>query len=444
MPRARHCAAPGAPGDRAEARDTGTGVRGIRAACESSDVTEVDEEVRARTLLAQLGAALVAAGQPVNEVEDDLVEAGQALGFPDVQIAAAPTGITLSLAPGSPATFVGRPGSLRLHQAADVREIRHHLVRGRLSPADALDRLAALRAQPRGHVGWAVGLGWVLCATRIALILQPTWPSVAIATIGGIAVVALVRATGSMPRFEALLPVAAAFVVACLVFAAARGGLVEAPLRTLLAPLAVLFPGALIVTAMAELVSGHMVAGTSRLGYGLVQMLLFTLGIVGASRVVPLTPDQLGNIRIDHIGWYAAPAGLLLVTIAVGLLESPKPRLLPWILVVLAITFGAQVAGQRLGGAFGGAFFGALAATVGSYAVEAIVPRLARLVVFLPSFWLLVPGSLGVLTATQVAVDPGRSADVLGVVGIVTAIALGLLLGTAIAQAVQGLRSRGR
>ena len=242
----------------------------------------------------------------------------------------------------------------------------------------------------------------------------------------------------------ALLPVAAAFAVSCLVFAATQHGLVEAPLRTLLAPLAVLFPGALIVTAMAELVSGHMVAGTSRLGYGLVQTLLFTLGIVFAARVFPLTSDQLTNVRINDIGWYAAPLGLVLVTIAIGLLESPPPRLLPWILLVLVLAFAAQVGGQHLAGATGGAFLGALVATLGSYGVELFVPRLARLVVFLPSFWLLVPGSLGVLAATQVAVDPTVQTDALRVVSIVTALALGLLLGSAIAQAIGGVRRRRR
>lgn len=176
----------------------------------------------------------------------------------------------------------------------------------------------------------------------------------------------------------------------------------------------------------------------------MVQTLLFTLGIVFAARVFPLTSDQLTNVRINDIGWYAAPLGLVLVTLAIGLLESPPPRLLPWILLVLVLAFAAQVGGQHLAGATGGAFLGALVATLGSYGVELFVPRLARLVVFLPSFWLLVPGSLGVLAATQVAVDPTVQTDALRVVSIVTALALGLLLGSAIAQAIGSLLRRRR
>lgn len=409
----------------------------------SADPADSPDESQARTLLAHLGAALVGAGQPVNEVEEDLKEVASAHGFPDAQIAAAPTGVTLTLAVGSPSTFAANPGNLRLDQASEVREVRHLLARGRLRPDAAMARLAVLRAQPPHVPTWLANLGWILCAVGIALILQPMWSGVAVAALGGVAVVILVRLTARTPRLAPMLPVVAAFAVACLVFAATQHGLVEAPLRTLLAPLAVLFPGALIVTAMAELVSGHMVAGTARLGYGLVQTLLFTIGIVAASRVFPLTSEQLTNVRINDIGWYAAPLGLVLVTLAIGLLESPPPRLLPWILVVLVLAFLAQVSGQQVGGAVGGAFFGALVAVLGSYTVELFRPRLARLVVFLPSFWLLVPGSLGVLAATQSAVDPTAQTDVLGVVGIVSAIALGLLLGSAIAQAIGGvLRQR--
>jgi threonine/serine exporter ThrE len=72
-------------------------------------------------LLAYLGAAMVATGQPVSDVEDELAEVGAALGYPDVQIAASPTGVMLNLASGAPATFESVKGGLCLDQAADRR-----------------------------------------------------------------------------------------------------------------------------------------------------------------------------------------------------------------------------------------------------------------------------------------------------------------------------------
>ena len=65
--------------------------------------------------------------------------------------------------------------------------------------------------------------------------------------------------------------------------------------------------------------------------------------------------------------------------------------------------------------------------------------------VFLPSFWLLVPGSLGLLSTTQLAVRADGAADTLtGVLGVVSAIALGLLVGSAVAQSVRDVVRRAR
>lgn len=66
-----------------------------------------------RTLLAHLRVAMVAAGQTVSDIEDELMEVSARLGYPDLQIAAAPTGVTLNLASGQPATYEAVNGSLR-------------------------------------------------------------------------------------------------------------------------------------------------------------------------------------------------------------------------------------------------------------------------------------------------------------------------------------------
>ncbi|HEY5822071.1 MAG TPA: threonine/serine exporter family protein [Propionibacteriaceae bacterium] len=405
------------------------------------NTTDTDDAVR--TLLAFLGAAMVATGQPVCDVEDELTEVSVALGYPDVQIAAAPTGLTLNLASGQPATYESVNGQLRLDQAAEVRRIRYQLAHGLVSVSQAQADLLSLRDQPPRYPAWLANLGWIGIATGIALILQPGWANVAFAAVGAVVVIFLFRMGQRFSLIATLLPTLAAFSLACLVFAAANAGWVEGPLRTLLPPLAVLLPGALLVTAMSELAAGDMVAGSSRLVFGLVQLLLFTLGIVAATRVVPIAAGELTNVRVDELGWWAAPVGLVLISIGIGVLESPPLRLLPWISLGLVLAFVAQTLGQHLGGATLGSFLGALAASLGASLVEAIKPTLPRMVVFLPSFWLLVPGSLGLVSTTQLAVNPaGEGANAVGVVSVVCAIALGLLVGAAVARSIRGAVGR--
>ena len=402
-------------------------------------------DLQVRRLLVALAAAMVATGQPVSDVEDEVVEVAGRLGFPDAQVAAGPTGVTVSVGSGEPATYQSVKGALRLDQAAEVRTIRYQLVASAVSIEQAISALLALGARPSRYPVWVANLGWVAITTGIALILQPGRANVAVAVVAGALVVGLFRLGQRFRLISTLLPTLAAFLVACLVFAGLEAGLLEGPLRTLLPPLAVLLPGALIVTAMSELATGDMVAGTSRLVFGVVQLLLFTLGIVAAARLFAVPSSELTNLRVDELGWWAAPLGLVLITVGIGLLESPSLRLLPWIALTLVLAFAAQSLGQVLSGPVLGSFAGALAASLGASGVEAVRPTLPRLVVFLPSFWLLVPGSLGLLSTTQLAVDPAGSAEaVLGVLGVVTAIALGLLVGAAVAQSVRGAVRRAR
>jgi uncharacterized membrane protein YjjP (DUF1212 family) len=402
-----------------------------------------DLESRTRTLLAHLGTAMVATGEPVHEVEEELALASTHLGFPDVQIAAAPTGITLNLYSGGAASYQAAPRTLRLDQAVDIRRILYQLLRDELDTEEAISQLLELWTKPPRFPGWLVTVGAVGVATGIALIVQPGVGNIVLSAVAALLVTGMARLAQRNELLSTLLPTVAAFVVATLVFLAANAGLLDGSLRTLLPPLAVLLPGALLVTGMSELAAGDMVAGASRLIFGVVQLLLLSLGVVTAVKVLGVLPDDLGNIRVHGLGWWAAPVGLLLISVAVCLLESVSLRLLPGITVVLVLAFSAQLFGQRLGDAALGSFLGAIAASLGASLIEAVLPRQPRLVVFLPAFWLLVPGSLGLLSVTQLAVSPSQvTTTVFDVITLVCAIALGLLVGSAVARSVRGLTRR--
>ena len=396
-------------------------------------------EVTARTVLARLGAAMIATGQPAHEIEEELGAVGARLGHPRIQASVAPTGLILSLRSGEPATYESVDGSVRLDQASEVRRIRHQLVAGELGAADALEQLSALRARPARYPSWIVGVAWVAVAVGIALILQPGWNNAALTAGCSVVVYGLMALAGRARRLSGLLPTAAAFAVSLIVFAAADAGWIDGPLRTVLPALAPLLPGALIVTGLSELAAGHLQAGTPRLVHGVVQLGLFAAGLIAATAVLDVPPEAMGNVRVDDIGGWAAPAGLLLIALGICFMESVELAMSPWVLLVLLLAFGAQSGGQALGSAALGGFLGAIAASLGATLVERVRPRTARLVLFLPAFWLLVPGSLGLVGVTTLVAEPDRAVETgLGIAAVICAIALGLLVGSSAGLALRG------
>jgi len=396
------------------------------------------DERAVRLLVAQLGAAMVGTGQPVHEIEQELREVARRCGYPDLQVGAAPTSLTFSLSGGSGSTFQRVTGGLSLDQAADVRRIRHLVAFGGLDVHDALEELAALRKRRDPYPSWLTQPAYVMVCLGIALILQPGWANLAVVGGCGVMVAGLLALSRRVHALGTLLPTVAAFVVTVVVFGLADAGVLEGPLRTVLPPLAALLPGALIVTGMSELAAGHMQAGASRLVYGMVQLGLFALGLIAATTVLRVPDAQLENVRVDELGWVAAPVGLVLIAVGISLMENVPIPTAPWVLMVLVLAFAAQSAGHLLGSAALGGFLGAVAASLGATAVELFRPRLARLVLFLPAFWLLVPGSLGLMGVSQlVAQRPDVLAAGVAVAGVVCAIALGLLVGSAIGEALR-------
>lgn len=393
-------------------------------------------------LLATLGVSMVATGQPIHEIEAELGELAGYLGCPDAQIGVGPTGVHVALRSGEPATFEKVPAQLRLDQSADVRLVKHRLLTGQLGVDRAIEVLLRLRGRAPSYPSWVIDAGFVMVGVGIGLILQPGLANLVAVAGCSLIVVLLQKAARRYPSLRTLLPTGAGFAVSLLVIGAAEAGWLDGSLRTVLPALAVLLPGALIVTGLSELAAGAMVAGTSRLLYGTVQLMLFAVGIVAAARLLQAPPDILSNVRVDGLGPWAAPVGLLLIGTGIALMECVPLRPLPWVFAVLGVTFVAQWGGQQLGAPILGSFVGAVTASLGSSLAELADRRLPRLVVFLPSFWLLVPGSLGLLGVSEVAVASGGTPTAAQVPAVVLSIAVGLLVGAAVANTVRALALR--
>ncbi|GAA1170246.1 threonine/serine exporter family protein [Ornithinimicrobium humiphilum] len=399
---------------------------------------------RDRRLLAWLGAGLLAGGMPTHEVEEDVASAARSLGHDRPQVACLPRGLHVALTPGGPATVEAVEGPVRLDQLADVSTVLAGIRSGRLAADDALERLGRLRAQPHRYALPGLVGGGVLSGAGIAMVLAPAWPSVAFSAALAPVTVALMTLGGRSRTISTLLPFLAAFVAALAAFATAGADLVTAPLWTLIAPIAVLLPGATIVTGLVEVAAGSVVAGTARLAHGTVQLLLFALGVAAAAALLDVPAELLAPERPDELGWWGPLLGVVLVIVAISLMESVRLSLVPWLMLTALATYLAQLLGQGLAEQrWAGAFLGAMVAILVATVVEFVRPQLPRSVAFLPSFWLLVPGSFGLVSVTQLESGPGAAFPaVVAVTLVIIAVATGVVVGAALASPLRGIARR--
>jgi uncharacterized membrane protein YjjB (DUF3815 family) len=113
-------------------------------------------------------------------------------------------------------------------------------------------------------------------------------------------------------------------------------------------------------------------------------------------------------------------------------------RSLPWLLLIVYVaSVGEQLGARVLGGYLGG-FVGAVVMTLVAYTADGVVAAPASRVLFLPAFWLLVPGALAVIGLAELVGSDLNVAlvDLTTAAFSIVAIALGVLVGVALARAL--------
>jgi uncharacterized membrane protein YjjP (DUF1212 family) len=382
-----------------------------------------------------LGSGLTAAGAAVNEIQDHLIEVAAAYGAPHARVAVLPTYLEIALEPGRAATLEptrALRGVLRLDQTAALYQLLRAAKSGDLPPEEGSRRVLEI-VEMRPRFGRTLTIfGHAVLTAGICLVLQPTWGDLVLAALFGLMVGALKLVGGRWPSVQMIMPVAVAFIVASTTFLLAGPGWADADLRAMIAPLVTFLPGAALTMSVVELSAGEMVTGASRLVSGTLQLMLLAFGITAATQVVSLpAADDLIDSPQNLIGWWAPWFGVLIVGIGTYLYYSAPKRSLPWLMVVLAAAWIGQFLGNQIFGGYLSGFFGALAMTPVAYFVERRPSGPPALVSFLPAFWLLVPGALGLIGVTEYLDKDAIAAvqDLLATVWSMIAIALGVLCG---------------
>jgi len=356
------------------------------------------------TLLCALGEAMVAAGAPVQSVRERLLRTASAYGAAHTEIAVLPTLVVVEVDDHRSrrhVTELSSPrGSLRFDQIDAVYRLQERCESTRLDPATATRAFREIGASRPPSPAWLRVLGHGLLTAGFSLLIQPSMLQLAICFALGIAIGLLKMAR--LHEFSVVFPVLVAFGVALLAFGLSEHvDALENPLRLLIPPLVTFLPAGAMTTGTAELAAGEMIAGASRLVSGLVSLLLLAFAILAAATLTGLPTSGLADDPVDQLGWWAGWVGLLLFTAGTFWHFAVPRTALAWMALVVVTAYAGQLIGAELFGSELSGFFGALAMTPVALWAAGRPAGPPPMITFLPGFWLLVPGSTGLIGVTE-------------------------------------------
>jgi uncharacterized membrane protein YjjP (DUF1212 family) len=321
-------------------------------------------------------------------IQERLTRIAAAYGMQTARITAFPTSLLVSLGGGeATALELTTPvTAVRLDQIAVLHELADEAEHAAVEP-DGLARLEEIRDLEPRYGPWVSIAGYSVLTIGIALILHPAPRDVLAAAVFGLIVGALRLATRTQPTLQILLPVVAAFCVAALTAFAVKHDLADPGLRAMIAALAVFLPGAALTTSVLELARGDMIAGSSRLVWSSVQLMLLAFGIVAGIEAVGVSSSEAFSSADRVLGDWAPWLGVLVFAVGVVVAYSAPPRAFGPLLIVLYSAWVGQVVGNHLFGGYVSGLVGALVMTPVAAVVAHYSSALPVYALFLPGFW---------------------------------------------------------
>lgn len=342
-------------------------------------------------LIVRLARALHESGAPSHRLEDTLEAVCRALDV-DVVIFSTPTSLMLQV-DGQTHMLRVSPKESNLSRLVAVDALGAALSRNRRSVEQALRRLKLLEKQRVGPYPapvMAIALA-LSSATAAVLFGGPASEAILAGILAGLLSLLSGRLARN-PHHARIAHLLSATLVAFLAgLAAAIWPL--SPERAALAALIVFIPGLTLTTAIAELASGHLSAGSARFAGGAVVLLQLGLGCaLGLSMAASLVEPVLGPISATP-SWLHWPA-VVLVGVSFAVLFQARRADILWIVLASVIAIegtglSVELLGPRVGPGVG-AFVLALFSNA-----QARSRDLPASVTLVPGILLLVPGSIG-------------------------------------------------
>lgn len=352
-----------------------------------------------------LGKAQLAAGYPVDDVTNSLNSVARSYGRSDFGIFVLPNAVLIDDPVAGRARIIPEGNdTLRLDQAAEVHEIATRAKDHEVSLTEGTRELDELPSKPPRFPPWLSILGYGAASAGFALVFRVSLWGIGMAAVLGLLVGVMVAYTRDRPNLAPLVPPIAAMVCAFSVFG--FGSLIDQdvqPIRVVAAPLITLIPGAALTRATQELASGHVISGASRLVASIVQILVLTFGILVGALLASVSPYDLGDLTDQRLPLWVAWIGAGVYAIGQALAFNEPRGAFTSVVILLLVAFSVQ---QIISSLLDAVLAAGVAAAVALFLAIVIQDRGKRgtpaFVLFAPVFWLLVPGSLGLVALTEV------------------------------------------
>lgn len=391
----------------------------------------------ATEMIGVVGSALLDASQATSDVESDLRHLADAYERDHLEFAVLPTIVMVSDAQRS-RVFNETGTALRLDQIAALEHAVRHAVEDKPPVDEVVEKVREIRAAPPRFPWVWQFIGHIVLTLGFGLVLNPTLTALPAYAVLGALVGAVVMIGSRLSTLSLILPVITAFIVTAITALGLAHWVGEDPLRIVAPPLASFLPGLLLTIAAVELTRGQIIAGASRLVYGVAKLVLLAFGVYAGLQVVGHLPSGAAD---DQLGWWAPWVGIVLCGIGYSLWSSAPKGALPWVIAALAVAHAAQLLGNLLVGAELSGFVGAV--VVSPFALLASRFRNAPppIVLTICGFWILVPGSLGFMAITEAATDSSQAMSTLFSTALaVISISIGMLVGSGLSRDVGAIR----
>ncbi len=382
----------------------------------------------------RLARGLISYGMPAYRVEDALERVADALEF-EIDVFCTPTALIVTLERDDESrTRVLRvqPGGTDLEKLSALYELVGRVEKKELGPADAAHRLDTILAREGRYGPVATALAYALVSAVSATLLGGGGYDIPFAGLLGLLVGVLEAAAKRVPSLARLLPSIASFTVSFGATFIAVEGFAVRPSVLLLAATLVLLPGLTLTTAMVELATAHLVAGTSRLMAAIVTFLQLGFGVALGRHVASLLPHEPRLHEAPELPWWTELGAPFAAALAFSVLLKARPDDRGWILLAAGISLAGSRLGGYLLGAELGAFVAAMLVASAAHAFARMKDRPIALILT-PGILSLVPGSVGFLSVRSLLEGDVANAIETGfrMLLVAFAIAAGMLVATA-------------